>query len=95
MTTELGRLAVAPNEIIVVPRNIRFAVSPSAAADEAGGCRGYVLEVYSGHFRLPDLGPIGANGLAEPQDFMQPVAWFEDRECAFTITTKVHTPLLP
>lgn len=42
--------------------------------------RGYILEVYDGHFKLPDLGPIGANGLANPRDFETPVAWFEDKE---------------
>lgn len=40
--------------------------------------RGYILEVYDGHFSLPDLGPIGANGLANPRDFETPVAWFDD-----------------
>lgn len=42
--------------------------------------RGYILEVYDGHFKLPDLGPIGANGLANPRDFETPIAWFEDRD---------------
>lgn len=40
--------------------------------------RGYILEVYNNHFTLPDLGPIGANGLANPRDFETPTAWFED-----------------
>lgn len=40
--------------------------------------RGYILEVYDNHFTLPDLGPIGANGLANPRDFETPTAWFED-----------------
>ena len=93
-TTELGRLRVAPGEILVVPRNIRFSISPEEGADAdaaAAGCRGYVLELFAGRgFVLPELGPIGANGLAEPRDFLQPVAWFEDRECpgGFRITTK-------
>ena len=91
---ELGRLRVAPGEILVVPRNIRFSISPEEGADAdaaAAGCRGYVLELFAGRgFVLPELGPIGANGLAEPRDFLQPVAWFEDRECpgGFRITTK-------
>lgn len=45
-----------------------------------GESRGYVLEVYDTHFKLPDLGPIGANGLANPRDFKIPVAWYEDRD---------------
>ena len=89
ITTELGRLAVAPNEIVVIPRNVRFSVDPSSAARAAGGCRGYVCELYTGHYRLPDLGPIGANGLAEPRDFLYPVAWYEDRACEYTVTTKL------
>ena len=95
VTTELGRLRVAPGEILVVPRNIRFSVTPGAAAgdgsDDDLACRGYMLEVFASRgFVLPDLGPIGANGLAEPRDFMTPVAWYEDRACpgGFTITTK-------
>lgn len=42
--------------------------------------RGYILEVFDGHFKLPDLGPIGANGLANPRDFLTPVAHYEDRD---------------
>lgn len=42
--------------------------------------RGYILEVFDGHFKLPDLGPIGANGLANPRDFLTPVACYEDRD---------------
>lgn len=47
-----------------------------AAARAEGGCRGYVCELFAGHWKLPDLGPIGANGLAEPRDFLYPVAWY-------------------
>jgi len=91
MTTELGRLKVSPGEIVVVPRNVRFSVDPAPASDGSSGCRGYMLEVFTARgFVLPDLGPIGANGLAEPRDFLYPSAWYEDRACAegFTITTK-------
>jgi homogentisate 1,2-dioxygenase len=73
---------VAPGEIMVVPRGIRFSVGV------AGPSRGYVLEVFSGHFQLPDLGPIGANGLANPRDFLYPVAAYEDVERPFTVTAK-------
>ena len=48
----------------------------------------YVLEVYDDHFVLPDLGPIGANGLANPRDFLTPTAWFEDRQTSFQILNK-------
>lgn len=83
VTTELGRLAVAPGEIIVLPRGVRFSIDlPDGAA------RGYVLESYGGPFTLPDLGPIGANGLAAARDFAAPVAWYEDREASFTVLHK-------
>jgi len=82
VTTEFGKLNVAPNELLVIPRGIRFAVSVE------GPSRGYVLEVFNGRFELPDLGPIGANGLANPRDFLAPVAAFEDREIAFEVYNK-------
>jgi homogentisate 1,2-dioxygenase len=81
--TELGRLVVGPTEIAVIPRGIRFAVDlPDGTA------RGYVCENYGAAFRLPDLGPIGSNGLANPRDFESPVAWYEDREGSFELVTK-------
>ncbi|MDZ5649578.1 homogentisate 1,2-dioxygenase [Nitrospirillum sp. BR 11828] len=73
LETELGRMEVAPGEIAVVPRGVRFRV---LLPD--GRARGYVCENYGAPFKLPDLGPIGANGLANPRDFLTPVAWFED-----------------
>ncbi|KAG5457675.1 MAG: homogentisate 1,2-dioxygenase-domain-containing protein, partial [Olpidium bornovanus] len=83
ITTEFGRLRVENNEICIVQRGIRFSV---ALPD--GGSRGYILEVFGNHFELPDLGPIGANGLADPRHFLSPTAWFEDRDCEFTVVTK-------
>jgi len=81
--TELGRLVVGPTEIAVIPRGIRFAVDlPDGAA------RGYICENYGAPFRLPDLGPIGSNGLANPRDFESPVAWYEDRNGTFELVTK-------
>lgn len=44
----------------------------------AGPVRGYICELYQGHFQLPELGPIGSNGLANPRDFQCPVASFDD-----------------
>src|SRR6476620_11532399 len=72
--TELGRLDVAPGSIEVVPRGIKFRVEVD------GEARGYVAENHGPPLRLPDLGPIGANGLASPRDFETPVAWFEDKD---------------
>ncbi|MFF4732729.1 homogentisate 1,2-dioxygenase [Streptomyces mirabilis] len=75
VATELGVLAVSPGEILVLPRGLRFKV---ALPD--GVARGYVLENYGQIFRLPELGPIGANGLANHRDFLYPTAAFEDRD---------------
>ena len=50
--------------------------------------RGYICENYGQHFRLPELGPIGANGLANSRDFETPVAWYEDREGTFEQVAK-------
>ncbi|KAM7307921.1 homogentisate 1,2-dioxygenase [Ixodes scapularis] len=81
--TEFGRLRVDPNEICVIQLGMKFQVHVS------GPSRGYVLEVFDNHFILPDLGPIGANGLANPRDFKTPTAWFEDRKGSnFTIVNK-------
>ncbi|KAI8467072.1 MAG: homogentisate 1,2-dioxygenase-domain-containing protein [Monoraphidium minutum] len=88
LVTEFGILEVAPREIAVVQRGIRFAVELMD-----GPARGYVLEIFQGRFTLPDLGPIGANGLASPRDFLTPVAWFEERECAFTVMHKFEGQL--
>jgi len=83
IATELGILRVDPGEICVLPRGLKFRVE---LVDDAA--RGYVCENYGAQFRLPDLGPIGANGLANPRDFLAPVAAFEDREGDFRIIAK-------
>jgi len=70
--TEMGVIEAEPGHIVVIPRGVRFRVELDAPI------RGYICENYGAPFRLPDLGPIGANGLANPRDFETPVAWFED-----------------
>jgi len=74
LSTELGKLSVAPGEIAVVPRGMKFKVELAV-----GAARGYLCENYGQPFRLPELGPIGSQGLAQPRDFQVPVAAFEDR----------------
>jgi homogentisate 1,2-dioxygenase len=83
VATELGVLEVEPQEIAIVPRGVRFSV---ALPD--GPSRGYVCENFGAMLRLPDLGPIGANGLANPRDFLTPCAAYEDREGAFELVAK-------
>lgn len=73
IVTELGLIDVAPLQIAVIPRGVRFRVQLPD-----GEARGYVCENMAQPFGLPDLGPIGANGLANPRDFETPAAWYED-----------------
>ncbi|WP_404441294.1 homogentisate 1,2-dioxygenase [Stutzerimonas chloritidismutans] len=75
LVTELGVLVVAPLEIAVIPRGMRFRVE--LIGENASG---YVCENHGCALRLPDLGPIGSNGLANPRDFLAPVAQFEERD---------------
>jgi homogentisate 1,2-dioxygenase len=75
LQTELGRIEAGPGDIALIPRGVRFRVR---LLD--GEARGYVAENHGLPFRLPDLGPIGANGLANPRDFEVPVASYEDRD---------------
>ncbi|MGN6057812.1 MAG: homogentisate 1,2-dioxygenase [Sphingomicrobium sp.] len=72
--TELGRMDVAPGGVALVPRGVKFRV------DVEGESRGYVAENHGLPLRLPELGPIGSNGLANARDFETPVAWFENRD---------------
>ena len=81
--TEMGILEVEPGEICVVQRGIRFRVELPG-----GSARGYVCENFGPLLRLPDLGLIGANGLANSRDFLTPVAMFEDRDGDFEIINK-------
>ncbi len=98
LLTELGRMVIGPGEIALIPRGLRFrAMLPD------GNATGYVAENHGALFRLPDLGPIGANGLANPRDFETPVAWYEDRDEEIELvqkylgslwtTTLDHSPL--
>lgn len=81
--TELGLLDVRPQEILVIPRGLRFRIE---LLDDTS--RGYVCENYGRLFQLPDLGPIGSNGLANPRDFQTPVAWYEDRDVPGELVAK-------
>ncbi|XP_078045529.1 homogentisate 1,2-dioxygenase [Augochlora pura] len=87
ITTEFGKIRCEPNEICVIQQGMRFHVTVF------GPSRGYILEVFDGHFQLPELGPIGANGLANPRDFQTPVARYEDRETGYKIFSKFQGKL--
>ncbi len=81
--TEFGKMRVEPLEICVVQRGITFSVELIE-----GKSRGFIAETYKGHFALPELGPIGANGMANPRDFEYPVAWYEDVQEPWTVVNK-------
>ena len=83
--TECGVLEVKSGEIAVIQRGHTFTVDMTATA---GPRRGYICEVFDGHFVLPDLGPIGANGLANPRDFLHPTAAFENKTGSYTLVQK-------
>jgi homogentisate 1,2-dioxygenase len=83
LDTELGVLEVEPQQIAVIPRGLRFRV---ALPD--GQARGYVCENFGALLKLPDLGPIGSNGLANPRDFETPCAAYEDVEGTFELIAK-------
>jgi homogentisate 1,2-dioxygenase len=83
ITTELGVLHVKPGEVALLPRGMAFKVAVE------GPTRAYVCENYGAPFRLPELGPIGSNGLANPRDFLVPVAAFEDDKGAYEVVRKV------
>jgi len=75
LCTEFGVIDLEPGEVAVIPRGVKL-----RAELPAGPSRGYVCENYGGAFTLPERGPIGANCLANPRDFMTPVAAYEDQE---------------
>jgi homogentisate 1,2-dioxygenase len=95
--TELGVIELEPGWVGLVPRGVKFRVEVD------GEARGYVAENQGLPFRLPELGPIGSNSLANPRDFESPTAWFEDKDEVTEViqkslgslwtTTLDHSPL--
>jgi homogentisate 1,2-dioxygenase len=83
LRTEAGILELKPGEIAVIPRGMKFRVELKASE-----ARGYVCENFGAFLRPPDLGPIGANGLASSRHFLTPVAAFEEREGDFELIAK-------
>src|SRR6185369_681148 len=88
IATELGVIEVEPQEIAVVPRGIRFRVELPDVVEGRGEARGYVAENFGAALRLPELGPIGSNGLANARDFLAPVAAYEDVDGDFELVAK-------
>ena len=76
--TEMGILSVEPWEFCVIPRGIKFSVD---LKDENIAARGYICEIFThAHFELPNLGPIGANGLADARHFAYPKASYINKK---------------
>ena len=88
IATELGVLEIEPQEIAVIPRGLRFRVE---LLDREA--RGYVAENFGALLRLPELGPIGSNALANARDFLTPVAAYEDVEGVFELIAKFQGEL--
>ncbi|KAI2501360.1 homogentisate 1-2-dioxygenase [Fragilaria crotonensis] len=87
--TELGRLIIHQHEVCVIPRGMVFSVLLNDETDPP--TRGYVLETYAGHFQLPELGPIGSNGLANARDFYHPTAWCISSQTDYNRSCTVFT----
>jgi homogentisate 1,2-dioxygenase len=83
LRTEFGSLEVSPKEIALVPRGVKFRVELTGKR-----ARGYICENFGIPFRLPGLGPIGANGLANARDFLAPQAEYENTTGHFELITK-------
>ncbi len=83
LRTEFGAIDIASGEVAVIPRGVKFSVELLA-----GPARGYLCENYGGAFTLPERGPIGANCLANPRDFLTPVAAYEDRDAPSRLVVK-------
>jgi homogentisate 1,2-dioxygenase len=88
LATEMGVLEIGPQEIAIIPRGVRFRVE---LLDEAA--RGYVAENFGAALRLPELGPIGANGLANARDFLAPRASYENLTGKFELIAKLNGAL--
>lgn len=82
--TEFGHLMVRPGELVVIPAGIRFKVKLPD-----GSARGYIQEIFGTHYELPELGPVGSNGMAMPRDFEYPVASFDVDQTTWTIVVKL------
>jgi len=83
LRTEFGVIDVGPGEIAVIPRGVKLSVELKGEP-----ARGYLCENYGGAFTLPERGPIGANCLANPRDFLTPVAAYEDRDAPSKLYVK-------
>lgn len=87
ISTEMGFMSVSPGEIALIPRGIKVQINPTK---KNSFTRFYMAENFGKNFQLPELGPIGANGLANPRDFLAPQASYFDKSGEFIVVTKFN-----
>ncbi len=88
LDTEFGSLQIKPGQIAVIPRGVKFRIQ--LLSEKACG---YLCENYKTPLMLPELGPIGANGLANSRDFCIPKAQYEDIAGSYELITKFQQNL--
>ncbi len=88
LETEFGALSIKPGDIGLIPRGVKFRIQLHSSK-----ARGYLCENYKTPFMLPELGPIGSNGLANTRDFIIPSAHYEDLTGEFQLITKYQQRL--
>jgi len=91
--TEFGRIYLQPGEIAVIPRGVKYTLDPANGSADA---RGYIIELFGTRWELPNLGPIGSQGLANPRDFLVPVAYVDDNlrepwQIVIKLSGKLHS----
>ncbi|KAI1485288.1 homogentisate 1,2-dioxygenase [Biscogniauxia mediterranea] len=82
--TEMGKMMVRPGELVVIQAGIKFQVNLPD-----GPSRGYIQEVFGSHYELPDMGPLGSNGMALPRNFEYPIAAFNEDFSEWNIVVKI------
>ncbi|OGV30805.1 MAG: homogentisate 1,2-dioxygenase [Legionellales bacterium RIFCSPHIGHO2_12_FULL_35_11] len=85
LVTEFGKLEISPGKIAVIPRGIAFRIELKSNFSS-----GYLCENQGLPLTLPELGPIGTSGLANPRHFLYPTASIEDTKDVTLICKYQH-----
>lgn len=75
---------VRPGEFVVIQAGMRYKVNLPD-----GRSRGYIQEIFGSHYELPELGPLGSNGMAYPRDFETPLASFDIDQSSWSVVYKL------
>jgi len=89
LETEMGSIEVMIGEIAVIPRGIKYQVKLL----NSGKSVGYICEINSSFYNLPERGVIGANGLAEERHFLAPTARYEEKSGNLKLYVKFSSRL--